>query len=139
MKKVKINIKSTQGLEKDKSVIEFIAEGEFQKSGEEFIVSYFDNTVLDGASVKTVLTVSEEKSVLLERRGEINTKLLIEKGVRNNCYYSVPEGSLTLGIYGKSIENRLSDTGGTLKMIYTLDADMRPISESEVEISIQGR
>lgn len=139
MKKVNIKIKSTQGIDKDKSIVEFMAEGEYAAVEDGFILSYFDNTVLDGASIKTTLKVSGDKSVSLERQGEINSKLLIEKGVRNNCYYSVPEGNLTLGIYGKDIENSLSELGGTLKMIYTLDADMRPISENEVQISIQGR
>ena len=139
MKKVSIKIKSTQGIDKDKSIVEFMAEGEFEAVENSFVISYFDNTVLDGASIKTILKVSGDRSVSLERQGEINSKLLIEKGVRNNCYYSVPEGNLTLGIYGKEIENSLSELGGTLKMLYTLDADMRPISENEVQISIQGR
>ena len=139
MKKVNIKIKSTQGIGKDKSIIEFMAEGEYATAEDGFILSYFDDTVLDGASIKTVLKISGDRSVSLERQGEISSKLLIEKGVRNNCYYSVPEGNLTLGIYGKEIENSLSELGGTLKMVYTLDADMRPISENEVQISIQGR
>lgn len=139
MKDVTIKIKSTQGLGEEKSVIEFSAEGTLEAKDGKFVISYFDDTILDGASIKTLLTAVGDKSISLEREGEINSKLLIEKGVRNNCFYSVPEGNLTLGIYGKEIENRLTASGGNIKMIYTLDADMHPISENEVQISILGR
>ncbi|MBR6902987.1 MAG: DUF1934 domain-containing protein [Clostridia bacterium] len=139
MKDVIIKIKSTQGLGKETETVEFWAEGKINKEAEKVILSYLDNSIIKGAKVETVLTISGEESITLERSGEISSKLIIEKGVRNNCFYSVPEGSLTLGIYGKEIKNTLKDLTGNIKMIYTLDADMRPISENIVEISVLGR
>ena len=139
MKKVMIKIKGTQGLGEDVSEVEFLGEGTLKKSGEAYIVTYCDSAAAGGAPVKTVLTANGNDSVVLERTGAISSRLLIEKGVRNNCFYSVPEGNLTLGIYGKAIENRLNEWGGEIKMIYTLDANMRLISENTVEISVQRR
>ena len=139
MKALIVKIKSTQGLGKEKEVVEFWAEGKIREENENIIISYLDNSVIEGAKVKTELTISGEDSITLERSGEISSKLIIEKGVRNNCFYSVPEGSLILGIYGKEIKNTLKDLTGNIKMIYTLDADMHPISENIVEISVSGR
>lgn len=139
MKDVIIKIKSTQGLGKETEAIEFWAEGKIKKEDEKVVLSYLDNSVIKDAEVETVLTICGEESITLERSGEISSKLIIEKGVRNNCFYSVPEGSLTLGIYGKEIKNTLKDLTGNIKMIYTLDADMHPISENIVEISVSGR
>lgn len=139
MKDVIVKIKSTQGLSKEKEVVEFWAEGKIREENENIIISYLDNSVIEGAKVKTELTIMGEDSITLERSGEISSKLIIEKGVRNNCFYSVPEGSLMLGIYGKEIKNTLKDLTGNIKMIYTLDADMHPISENIVEISVSGR
>ena len=137
MKKVMVKIKGTQGLDGQKSVVEFLGEGTLKKDGDAYIISYSDNAAAGGEAIKTVLTATGDDSVVLERSGAIKSRLLIERGVRNNCFYSVPEGNLTLGIYGKEIENRLNESGGKIKMVYTLDADMRLISENTVEISVR--
>lgn len=137
MKNVLIKIKGTQGLGDDKSVIEFSSEGTLSREGETYLLSYSEDTVIEGGKIETLLTVRGKDSVTLERKGALNSKLLIEKGVRNNCFYSVPEGSLTLGIFGKEVDNRLCDIGGKIKMIYTLDANMKLISENTVEISVR--
>lgn len=139
MKKVMVKIKGTQGLDGDVSVVEFFGEGTLKKDGEAYVITYSDDAAAEGTSIKTVLTATGDNSVVLERSGAIKSRLIIEKGVRNNCFYSVPEGNLTLGIYGKEIENRMGDSGGKIKMVYTLDADMRLISENAVEISVEGR
>lgn len=138
MKKVMIKIRGTQGLGDDTSVIEFATEGTLRRQGDDFILSYFDNSVVENEKVKTTLTASA-KSVILERSGAIKSKLFIEKGVRNNCFYSVPEGSLTLGIYGKDVSHNLTESGGKINMVYTLDADLNLISENAVEINVTGR
>ena len=139
MKRVIIKIRGTQGLGDEKDVIEFATEGTLRKVDNDFILSYFDGAVIENKRIKTKLIASGQESVTLERSGAIKSKLYIENGVRNNCFYSVPEGNLTLGIYGKEIENTLSENGGKIKMVYTLDTDLKLISENSVEISVEGR
>lgn len=139
MKKVMIKIRGTQGLGGEKDVIEFATEGTLRQVGGDYILSYLDGAVMNSEKIRTRVIASGEKSVVLERTGAIKSKLFIEKGVRNNCFYSVPEGSLTLGIYGKEIENSLSENGGKIKMVYTLDTDLKLLSENSVEISVEGR
>ncbi len=139
MKRVVIKIRGTQGLGDDKDIIEFATEGTLRQIGDDFVLCYFDGAVIENERIKTKLTASGQKSVTLERTGAINSKLYIENGVRNSCFYSVPEGNLTLGIYGKEIKNTLNENGGEIKMVYTLDTDLKLISENSVEISVLRR
>ena len=139
MKDVIINIKGTQGLGEDKTVLELSSEGTLSREGENFVLSYFDDNVIKGAKIETTLTAFKTKGIELERHGDLRSKLLIEEGVRNNCFYTVPEGSLTLGIFGKEVTASLTESGGEIKMVYTIDADMRLISENTVEIKIRER
>lgn len=139
MKDVVIKIKGTQGLGDEKSVIEFTCEGKLRCEEGKYILSYSEDAVVEGGRVQTTLTAAGENSVTLERQGAISSKMYIEKGVRNNCFYAVPEGNLTLGIYGKEVKNRLGESGGSIKMVYTLDANMRLISENTVSISVEER
>lgn len=139
MKEVIIKIKGTQGLGDDKSAIELSSEGTLTREGEKYILSYNEDTVVEGGNIRTRLTAEDGGKITLERSGAISSKLYIQKGVRNNCFYSVPEGNLTLGIYGKEVSVNLDDTGGTIEMTYTLDANMKLISENTVLINVKER
>lgn len=139
MKDVMIKIKGTQGLGNDKHVLELTCEGTLESRDGTFVLSYFENTVVKGESIETVLTADKNGAITLERKGALSSKLLIEEKVRNNCFYSVPEGTLSLGIFGKEVKTSLTDAGGSIKMVYTVDADMRLISENTVEITIRER
>ncbi|MBR4761425.1 MAG: DUF1934 domain-containing protein [Clostridia bacterium] len=137
MKNVIIKIKGAQGLEDEKSVIELSTEGTLDVRDGVYVLSYTDDAMVPGAHIKTVLTVLDPNTVTLERFGALDSKLTVEKGVRSSCYYAVPEGSITLGIYGKDVRVRLNESGGSIKMVYAVDAEMRPISENTVIINIK--
>ena len=90
-------------------------------------------------AIISLLTVQKNNSVILERRGGLNSRLIITKGERNNCLYAIPQGSLTLGIYGKEVTSTLTENGGSLRMAYNIDANLTPISENIVEITVEER
>ena len=139
MKDVIINIKSSQGLGADKTAIELKSEGSLSQDGGVFTLSYFEDTVIAGERISTTLSAYPGGKVVLKREGAISSELNIEEGVRNTCFYSVPEGSLTLGIFGKEVALDLESGGGSIKMVYTIDADMKLISENKIEINIRER
>lgn len=139
MKKVLIKIKGTQGLDGENAVIELATEGTLRQFDGDYIISYTEDQTIENKPTKTVLTVKDNNTVILERRGELNSRLVITEGERNNCLYAIPQGSLTLGIYGKTVTNNLGDNGGTLTMVYTIDANLQPLSENTVEITVEER
>ena len=141
MKKVLITIRGTQGIENEKETVEFMTQGVIRKtSGNDLVLSYNDNQVLSdagGKSVKTRLTIGENNRVIIERGGELSSRIVIEKGVRNSCLYSVSNMDLTLGIYGKTVKNTMNERGGSILMTYAIDADLHPISENTIEITVK--
>lgn len=139
MKKVLVKIKGTQGLDGDNAVIELATEGTLRRFEDEYIITYTEDQTIEGSKTKTVLTVKNDNTVILERRGDLNSRLVITEGERNNCLYAIPQGSLTLGIYGKEIKSKLTECGGTVKMVYTIDVNLQPLSENEVEILVEER
>ncbi len=133
-----INIKGTQGIDGETDTIEFNTDGRFGIKDGNFYISYDESGMLDtGDEVKTHIYIKSEDSVVLQRTGTIKSKILIEKGSRNNCFYSTPHGSLSIGIYGELIEHNLTDSGGEIRLRYTIDSDLRLISRNEVNISIR--
>lgn len=139
MKKVLVKIKGIQGLDDDKAVIELATEGTIRRFEDEYIITYTEDQTVEGSKIKTQLTVKDSGTVILERRGDLNSRLIITEGERNNCLYAIPQGSLTLGIYGKEVKCDLRDSGGTVKMVYTIDVNLEPLSENTVEITVEER
>lgn len=139
MKKVLVKIKGIQGLDDDKDVIELSTEGTLRRFEDEYIITYSEDQTVEGSKIKTQLTVKDSGTVILERRGDLNSRLIITEGERNNCLYAIPQGSLTLGIYGKEVKADLCDSGGTVKMVYTIDVNLEPLSENTVEITVEER
>lgn len=139
MKKVLIKIKGTQGVDYDSSVIELATEGVMRQFEDEYVITYSDDQTVEGSKTKTQLTVKNEKTVILERKGDLNSRLIITQGKRNQCLYAIPQGSLTLGIYGKSVDCDLNENGGHIKMSYAIDANLEPLSENSVEITVEER
>lgn len=139
MKKVLIKVKGVQGVDGDNTVIELVTEGTLRKFENEYTITYTEEQTVEGSKTKTVLTVQSDNTVVLERRGDLNSRLVITKGERNNCLYAMPQGTLSLGIYGKEVKSTLTESGGTVKMVYTIDANLEPISENTVEIFVEER
>lgn len=136
MKDVIINIKGTQSNDTDSDVIEFTTLGKFGERDGKYMVVYEENQTLEGALIKTTLK-TEDNRIVMNRSGAIDSKLVIEKGRRNRCFYSIPQGELVLGIFGESIINKLNKNGGELSMCYTIDIDNGFLSRNTVEISIK--
>ncbi len=63
--------------------------------------------------------------------------MVIEKGVRNNCFYMTPMGELSLGIFGEKVKTNLTENGGSISMNYTIDANSQLLSRNKVNISIK--
>jgi len=133
-----ININSIQGIDDDTDTIEFMTDGRYGFKDGSFYISYDESRMLDtGDEVKTQIYIKPDDSVILQRTGTVKSKILIEKGNRNNCFYSTPMGDLTIGVYGETIEHNLTDSGGEIKLKYTIDSDLKLISRNEVNITIR--
>lgn len=139
MKKVLVKVKGTQGVDGESAVIELSTEGTLREFEGDYIITYCEDPTESGSKTKTQLTVQKSGTVILDRRGDLNSRLIITEGERNNCLYAIPQGSMTLGIYGKQVKSNLTASGGTVKMVYSIDMNLQPLSENEVEILVEER
>ena len=137
IKDVVIDIKGIQGIDDETDTIEFTTDGRFGVRDGEFFISYDDGQMLEeNLEVKTSIFIKPD-SVVLQRAGAIKSRMVIEKGVRNTCFYSTPHGNMVLGIYGDSVDYDLSEKGGSLKMCYNIDSNLKLVSRNEVSIKIR--
>lgn len=139
MKKVLVKVKGTQGVDGENAVIELSTEGTLREFEGDYIITYSDGPTESDTQTKTQLTIQKSGTVILDRRGDLNSRLVITEGERNNCLYAIPQGSMTLGIYGKQVKSNMTASGGTVKMVYSIDMNLQPLSDNEVEIFVEER
>ena len=138
IKDVIIDIKTEQTLDGNTDVIEFTTDGRFGFKEGSYFISYDESQLLEvEGKVKTTVYIKPDNSVILQRSGDYNSKMVIEKGVRNNCFYATPMGELSLGIFGEKVKTDLSEMGGTVCMNYTIDTNLQLLSQNQVKISIK--
>lgn len=138
MKEVLIKIKGTQGLDDDNNSIELTTVGKLGVKEGQFLITYDESEMLGVKGIKTSLMVKDDNTVILKRSGSYASRLVVEQGVRNSCFYSTPHGDLVIGIFGENVCHNLTQQGGTLNMSYTIDSNLQLISRNTVEISIKG-
>lgn len=137
MNDVIISIKSTQGLGDDTNSIEFTTLGQIAEKNGKIYLFYNEGENFESDNVKTTIKIDSENTVSLKRSGDVQSRLQIQKGKRINCFYSIPQGELVLGIYGENVINELSTSGGRLIMNYTVDVENDLISRNCVEIIVK--
>lgn len=138
MKEVLIKITGTQGLDGDTDSVELTTVGKLGFKDGQFLITYDESEMMGVKGIKTILMVKEDNTVILKRSGSYQSRLVVQQGVRNSCFYSTPHGDLFIGIFGESVEHSLTALGGRLNMSYTIDSNLQLISRNTVEIDIKG-
>ena len=137
MKDVLITVKGTQGIDDQSEVIELTTVGKMGFKNGMVMLSYEESEMVGAKGIKTLLRVKDNDTVILQRTGPVESRLTIQKGVRNSCFYSTQFGDMMIGIFGEKVECDIKPEGGTVKMSYTIDSNLQLISRNVVEISVK--
>ncbi len=137
-KDVTITLISTQtdGVDTDKS--ELITEGVYEKSADGYVLSYVETeaTGYDGST--TVLEVVGNDKVVMTRKGEASSNLVIETGRKHHCHYGTPYGDFMVGINTREIVNEVSEeTGGDLMFRYVIDVNSSYVGDFEISVNVR--
>ena len=132
-----IKIEGIQEIDSEKEKIEFTTEGRFGIKDGKYYIFYDESRMIEDGNVKTQVVIHPTDGVVLQRNGSINSRMEIQNGKRNSCFYSTPHGELCIGVYGEKITADLNKSGGMLEMVYTVDTDMRLLSRNTVKITVK--
>ena len=130
-----ITVKGFQSINGQEDVIELKTIGRYEIKNDKIYIKYRE-TDEKGITTSTLIKVLENQ-VILTRSGGTDSRMIIEKGKQNSCFYSSFGAGLILDIYGRLIENKLSEDGGRLNLEYTLSMNSSPISENRIEITVK--
>ena len=134
-----ITVLGTQQVDGESDSIEVITTGDCRREDGRVIVTYPEFSQED-PNIRTDTTVTFDGSLLtIERRGEMSSRLMLEKGRRHRCMYDTPVGQMMIGIFTDNITADVDDSGGTIRASYQLDFNNSAVSYNEFHITIKKK
>lgn len=127
----------TEGNLDDEDCIDVLTVGSYEKKDNKRYIIYKEYSDDTPPQTTNSMIKIENNRVTISRSGLSKYKLILEKGARHKCEYSNEAGFFFLGVYTENIENKLTDSGGTLSISYSLDIDSNLISRNEINIIIK--
>ena len=135
MKNVTISIKGFQSIDNDEEVVELKTLGTYVFKNDKYYI-FYDEISEDGGKTETMLKVGENIAVL-KKSGTTDSRMVIEVGRRNSSVYATPMGEFFMDIYGEQVKSTLTENGGTISLIYSLNMNTTPIGRNRIEITVK--
>lgn len=138
MKDVVIDIKGTQEVDGEEDVVRVTTVGKMEIINGKTYLRYEDSIATGMEGVSCLIKIDrEDNSVVMSRSGALNSRMYIKKGQRHICHYETGHGTVTMGIFGETVQENIGKDGGSLYMSYTLDVNYGMISRNKVEINVK--
>lgn len=127
-----ISIKNLQEQDGERNVIDYQTKGElYEKKGTTYLRYKEKGEGLEG--VQTTLKVEKEQISLI-RHGALSMCQVFKEGVRNDCEYNTPHGTLMLSTDTKNMEKALGFDDGRIRISYDLYFSGQLTSNNTLEI-----
>lgn len=138
-KEVVLNLRGTQTYEgQEPDVIELITEGtmEFRDGG--WDISYEESELTGLAGVTTTFRVEPGK-VILERTGNLRSRMVFEKDVPHDSLYQMSFGTLMLTVCAKFLFVDILPEGGVLDLLYSIEIENNAAGMVDYHLDIRAK
>ena len=124
--------------DQEPDVIELTTEGtlEYRDGGWDICYEETELTGLQG--VNTCFRV-EPNRILLNRTGRLNSRMEFEKDVRHDSLYQMEFGALMITVCAKWMSVDLSECGGVVDLIYTIEIEQTTAGEVDYHLVIMPK
>ena len=135
--KCTVKLTDTQIQDGEKQSVEITTQGSFFWNKGRWLLrfeEFFDEDIRS----ETTVSAKSEACVTIVHTGDITTELTVELGKRHNSHYLTPYGELMIGIDAVEIDNRVTEYGGALRLVYSIDyySSVAAVKEINIEITI---
>ena len=133
-----ISIIGRQIIDGDENEVAVTTLGSYTKKGENRFIVYKEyDTQHSAKPITSILKVEGDNKVTLVKNGTQTSRLILENNKRHMCHYNTDFGSLMIGVFTNKIICNLSDKGGSLDVVYSLDINSALTSINEIHIKIK--
>lgn len=133
-----IHICNQQTMDGQSETIEMDVVGELSQTEDGFLLTY---TEYDEETNRcdTTVRVTGQDTVSVTRSGNFGSEMFFEAGKRGSFVYGTPYGTLTMGLYTKSVENALRADGGRLRFCYSTDFQSQAPIDNRMTLTVSPK
>lgn len=130
-----ISIIGKQEYEGESGEVNLTTMGSYAEKNGKKVIIYKEYNDDGSAPITSVLKIDKNRVEMIHTGDK--TRLILEKGQRHSCEYDTGVGNLSVGVFTKDIISTLSQSGGELKVFYTLDINSNLSSNNEISITVR--
>ena len=135
-----ITVRSIQQYEDNPpETVELTTEGRIWDENGKICFSYQETELTGLSGTQTVFTL-EQECIVLERKGNVTSRMEFRVGEHHKSLYdSTGLGSLMITVGTTEIENHMELTGGSLRVVYSIEIEDTGIGMVAYDITVIRR
>ena len=137
-KEVFVRVSSYQTLDGDDDHMEIINRGTYYKKNDYHYVIYEE--MMQGFDTPIKNMVKFKDGILtLNKKGIINTTMVLEEGCKNSCCYATPYGNVMLDMDTSSVDIIEEEDRISIDAFFLLSANYEHLANCEIHIEITSK
>ena len=116
--------------------IELVTEGTLEEINDGWKLCYEESALTGMQGVKTTFQI-EGKTITLLRTGKLNSKMVFREGVPHDSLYQMEFGALMLTVCAIKVSADISESGGTIDLVYSIDIEQNAAGMIDYHLDIQ--
>ena len=138
-KEVVLSLRGTQSYEgQEPDVIELVTEGSMEFYDGGWNISYEESDLTGLAGVTTTFRV-EPGRVILDRTGNLRSRMVFEKDVPHDSLYQMPFGALMITVCAKYLFFDILPDGGVVDLLYTIEIENNAAGTVDYHLDIRAK
>lgn len=122
----------------DPEVIELVTEGTLEYRDGGWDICYEESELTGMAGVTTTFRL-EPGTVILERTGRLQSKMIFRQGIPHDSLYQTDFGALMLTVCAQQIEAFIHDDGGTVDLQYAIAIENNDAGVVEYQLDVRPK
>jgi uncharacterized beta-barrel protein YwiB (DUF1934 family) len=118
-------------------LLEMVTPGIYQVKDGVYTITYCETELNNSGSYTTTLTIDPNRKVTVVREGEISSHMIFEQGQKHLIYYDTEFGSMTIGVSANRIDAKLSENGGEIEIVYSIEIDQAVASDNILKLNVR--
>ncbi len=136
MKEVVISIHSVHAVDRaDEDTLDFTTDGLYSYDGGVGTMSYFESEVTGLEGTRTSVVVKPDE-IVVDRDGNMKSRMVFREGLRNSFIYSTPYGNANMGVDTRRIRHNLDEHGGSVEIDYILNMEHVIVTRNKFRLSV---
>ena len=136
---VMLSIRGTQRYEEQEpEVIELVTEGTMELRDGGWDISYEESQLTGMEGVTTTFRV-EPGTVILERTGNLRSRMVFQKDVPHDSLYQMSFGTMMITVCAKYLFFDIVEDGGVIDLLYSIDIENNAAGTVDYHLDIRAK